>query len=220
VSVYATAWAWRQPVAGSAKLILLKLADQANDEGTCFPSQKTIGRDTGLGKTAVKDNLRKLRDGGLIEAVERHVDGRQTSNGYRLLGGGRIPTPGGRVADPSGGRPGDPLEPSVGTGPSLRSGAPDPIWDTLVDLLGEAPRTRSERSKWNKAAKELREADVTPEEIRTAVAAYGRHPTFKECALTPLAIVTNLSTLLAWAKPAQASRAEDIRQRMARRGIE
>lgn len=219
MSVYATAWAWRQHVAGSAKLILLKLADQANDDGTCFPSQKTIGRDTGLGKTAVKDNLRKLRDAGLILAEERHVDGRQTSNGYRLVGGGRNPTPGGRADDPSGGRPADPQEPSLGTGPSLRSGARDEIWDTLVATIGDPPRTRPERAKWNKAAKDLREADVTAEEIRTAVDAYGRHPTFKDCALTPLAIVTNLSTLLTWARPAQASRADDIRRRMAERGI-
>jgi hypothetical protein len=41
----------------------------------------------------------------------------------------------------------------------------DEVWDTLTELFGEAT-TRRTRGRRNAAAKELREANATPEEIR------------------------------------------------------
>lgn len=40
----------------------------------------------------------------------------------------------------------------------------DPLWDALTEHFGE-PRTPQERSRRNRAVKELREAEATPEEI-------------------------------------------------------
>lgn len=44
----------------------------------------------------------------------------------------------------------------------------DPIWDALTEGFGEV-RTKSERGRRNKAVKELRDAEATPEEIRVAI---------------------------------------------------
>ncbi len=38
MSVAATQWAWRQALKPAAKLVLLALADRANDAGECWPS--------------------------------------------------------------------------------------------------------------------------------------------------------------------------------------
>lgn len=44
----------------------------------------------------------------------------------------------------------------------------DPIWDALDEEFGEV-RTKSERGRRNQAVRELRDAEVTPEEIKIAV---------------------------------------------------
>lgn len=45
----------------------------------------------------------------------------------------------------------------------------DEIWDALENEFGSV-RTKSERGRRNRAVQELREADVTPSEVKTAVA--------------------------------------------------
>lgn len=44
----------------------------------------------------------------------------------------------------------------------------DPIWDALTEAFGDV-RTPSERARRNRAVKELRVAQATPEEIEVAV---------------------------------------------------
>jgi len=51
----------------------------------------------------------------------------------------------------------------------VNKGEIDPVWDVLTEAFGEA-RTKSERGRRNAAVRELRDAEVTPEEIRIAVA--------------------------------------------------
>lgn len=46
--------------------------------------------------------------------------------------------------------------------------ADDPIWEALTEAFGEV-RTPSERGRRNRAVRELREAQATPEEISIAV---------------------------------------------------
>lgn len=47
--------------------------------------------------------------------------------------------------------------------------ARDEVWDTLTEEFGEV-RTPSERGRRNRAARELKLAEATPDEIRIAVA--------------------------------------------------
>jgi DNA-binding transcriptional MocR family regulator len=64
----ATNWAVRQ-TAGSpvAKLLLLLLADRADENHSCFPSLKLLAPESESSVATVKRHLDRLRDDGLIE---------------------------------------------------------------------------------------------------------------------------------------------------------
>lgn len=55
----------------SAKLVLVSLADQANDEGLCWPSIESLSTRTCLCERAVQKALKALREAGLVRVVER-----------------------------------------------------------------------------------------------------------------------------------------------------
>lgn len=76
----------------------------------------------------------------------------------------------------------------------------DPVWDALTAELGAAPSTRSERGRWNRAAKELREAGATADDIRSRCAIYRRR--WPEVSLTPTALSSNWGSLQPPAKAA------------------
>jgi DNA-binding transcriptional ArsR family regulator len=80
--------------------------------------------------------------------------------------------------------------------PALRKArAPDPVWDAMVDacgLAGTSP-TPGERGKWNKAAKDLRSAEATPEEIHRRAQTYRRR--YPQTTITPLALSNNWAAL-------------------------
>lgn len=81
--------AWEADLPTATKFVLVSLADQANDDGVCWPGQESIARRTGLTSRAVRNNLNALREGGWIEITRRAGDGagRQT-NVYRLSANG------------------------------------------------------------------------------------------------------------------------------------
>lgn len=68
MSVHYTSAVWRiSALHGNAKLLLLSLADQANDEGMCWPSIHTLMERIGVTtQRAVQSLLRDLEDGGYI----------------------------------------------------------------------------------------------------------------------------------------------------------
>jgi hypothetical protein len=78
VRISALVWDAEFPSA-AAKLIALKLADCANDDGaSIWPARSTIEKQTGLGPTAVKDWLAVMDRAGLT-VVDRRGDGRPGS---------------------------------------------------------------------------------------------------------------------------------------------
>lgn len=86
MSVKASTWAWDQTVSGNAKLVLLALADHANDEGDCWPGIDAIALKTGFSRSTVKRLIKLLSDDDYI-IVQPYFDpetGRQTSNLYSL----------------------------------------------------------------------------------------------------------------------------------------
>jgi hypothetical protein len=85
VSVRVSTWAWKQPLRGTAKLVLLALADQANDSGTCWPGQETLAEKCGLSLRALRDRLQALEDGQYIGRERRHgTNGARTSDLYTV----------------------------------------------------------------------------------------------------------------------------------------
>lgn len=64
------------------KLVLVRLADRANDSGKCWPGLDSIAVDCGLHRSTVIRHIEGLEDSGLLE-IERQR-GRGCSNQYRL----------------------------------------------------------------------------------------------------------------------------------------
>lgn len=76
-------WAWGlTDLDQSATLVLLALADAANDEGVAWPSQAEIGRKSRLQERAVRRQLAVLRDLGLISWESRATSRGRRSNLY------------------------------------------------------------------------------------------------------------------------------------------
>lgn len=68
------------------KLILLKLADNADDDGFCFPSQATLAEASECSRKTVNTHCRQLEEDGYIKIVGRtRENGSITSNGYQLI---------------------------------------------------------------------------------------------------------------------------------------
>lgn len=86
MSVKAIKWAYAQRVGSpTGKAVLIALADNANDEGYCWPSFTTIADKTELTRTAVRNWITKLEGDKFVEKEHRHADsGDHTSNKYRL----------------------------------------------------------------------------------------------------------------------------------------
>lgn len=85
MSLRAMTWAWGWPLAPAPKLILLALADNADDHGVCFPSISFIARKVTLGKRATQRRISELASADLIRVeLRRRKDGSLTSNRYHL----------------------------------------------------------------------------------------------------------------------------------------
>ena len=71
------------PYEGRRLLLHLALADFANDEGTCFPSQKTLALKARTTEAWVSASVKQMTKDGLLEIVERG-SGRGHRTTYRL----------------------------------------------------------------------------------------------------------------------------------------
>ena len=68
MSIHYISQAWKTPVADAkAKLVLLKLADNANDQGVAWPHIETISAETGLARSSVFKALNDLEESGIVE---------------------------------------------------------------------------------------------------------------------------------------------------------
>lgn len=67
-----------------AKLVLIALANRADNNGECYPSLARIARDCETSESSVKRKLIVLEKLGLLQRINRSVEGMKTSNLYRL----------------------------------------------------------------------------------------------------------------------------------------
>jgi hypothetical protein len=85
VSIIATNWAWAQTLKSTTKLVLVSLADAADDHGVCWPSIPTVARRCCTSKRTVQRILAELMEVGLLRAEPRFREDRSRStNRYRL----------------------------------------------------------------------------------------------------------------------------------------
>jgi hypothetical protein len=78
----AMVWA-NSPYRGEALLLHLALADFANDEGMCFPSQKTLARKARCSENYVRVAVKRMVKDGLLE-ITAPANGRGNANTYQL----------------------------------------------------------------------------------------------------------------------------------------
>jgi hypothetical protein len=85
MSIRAMNWAWMQELAPTPKLILMALADSADDNGKCWPGIPHIANKCCISERTVQRTLQTFKASELI-FVDRQFTraGRQTSNMYRL----------------------------------------------------------------------------------------------------------------------------------------
>ena len=99
-------WAWQQVLKPVPKLVLMALADAADDEGVCWPSVATLASKVGVSTRTVRRVMQALISGKLLAAEQRYrSDGSCSSNRYRLLlAGGDKLSPAPDASDTSTGR--------------------------------------------------------------------------------------------------------------------
>lgn len=78
-------WVFDLELPPTPKLVLLVLADHADDRGFCFPSTATISRRASVSERTLTRVLAKLVELGYVTRSRRHLDnGNRTSDGYVL----------------------------------------------------------------------------------------------------------------------------------------
>ncbi|OOG11301.1 helix-turn-helix domain-containing protein [Pseudomonas sp. C9] len=94
------------------KLVLIKLADNANDQGECWPSYQHIADQCEIGRSTVKLHIRELEKAGFLRREFRRKGELNQSNVFHLsldggaasdLGGGAGDNPPGAGDNPGGG---------------------------------------------------------------------------------------------------------------------
>lgn len=85
MSIRAIDWAFNQQIdSPSVKFVLVKLADNANDEGFCWPSVIYICKHTGLARSTVQRCVKALENGGWLKIERRKIGDAYVSNIYTL----------------------------------------------------------------------------------------------------------------------------------------
>lgn len=83
MSISAMCWAWRQAVSSTETLVLLALADYADEWGVCWPSIGTLETKTKLSDRSIQRSIRRLVKAGAL-SILAEGGGCRKSTRYRL----------------------------------------------------------------------------------------------------------------------------------------
>lgn len=86
MSINLVGWAMKQRL-GSAtlKIVLVALANYADESGAAWPSQATLAGDTDLTDRSVRTALAELEARGLITRAKRYVDGKRLTDRFTIV---------------------------------------------------------------------------------------------------------------------------------------
>lgn len=114
MSLCATIWAWKQTsLTPSQKLILLSLADRANEEHKAHPSIKRLEVDTGLNRKTIQKSISEMIDAGLLVDTGERKGATQRVRVLQLVGvKGRED---GKANDPKNGTISNSNDPNIST---------------------------------------------------------------------------------------------------------
>ena len=84
MSFQAMAWAIKHPLQCQEKMVLLMLANYADQSGRCFPSIGTLATECGLSMSQTRKCIAKLEEAKLVRRYKRIRSYGQTSNTFIL----------------------------------------------------------------------------------------------------------------------------------------
>jgi biotin operon repressor len=84
MSFQAMSWAVKQKLPTREKFILIMLANYADENNFCWPSNKKLCDDTSMSKNTLLAGIRALVKAGLIDIIKRNQDGYTLPNKYKL----------------------------------------------------------------------------------------------------------------------------------------
>jgi len=181
---------WKSGLPKNQKMALLAYADHANDDGTSvYPGEDVMAEKTSDSPGNVRRVPKLLIEDGVliqtkrghrgqraefridIERLDAHIarhseaahggeNSRAESAESRALASGKARA----TATPNHPEPSEPSENHPGR-------ARDYLWEAVIEIHGD-PATKGEREKYNAAVKDLKGADVTPDEYPALVAAF------------------------------------------------
>ncbi|MBH3342480.1 helix-turn-helix domain-containing protein [Pseudomonas parafulva] len=130
------------------KLVLIKLADNANDMGECWPSYQHIADQCEIGRSTVKVHIRELEKSGLLRREFRRKGELNQSNVFHLaLNGGAAPALGGGAGDNP---PGAGDNPGGGAGAAPRtSHSFEPVTEPVEQTVADAPSAKKKTPKFD-----------------------------------------------------------------------
>lgn len=148
------------------RLIMLALADHADDAGRCYPSMRRLQERTGLSERAVQTNVRALTDKGYLRVIVG--GGKGNANVYFVSANPASETP--YHMHPAADAPQTPQQ--VRSNPA--AGAPEPSGTTIEPSVEAAPRRRRKPEVpipegWvpnEKNVEDARKRNLTDAEIR------------------------------------------------------
>ncbi len=82
----ATDWAWRQDIKATMKLVLLALADRADEYHRAYPSAERLERDTRLNIKTIRSNLKSMQDLKIIRDTGKRKGSTKQITVWELLG--------------------------------------------------------------------------------------------------------------------------------------
>ena len=91
MSIHLMSRAWSMPIPTDPKMLLLALADRANDDGECWPGQDELARKGSMSPRSVVNHLNWLEDHGLIVKERRQKGNSRQSNRYTVTLDGYAP---------------------------------------------------------------------------------------------------------------------------------
>ena len=192
-------WVIDAPISAQAVRVYAVLCRYADkDDGTCFPSIRTLAERIHVSESTIKRAIKELKAIGAIKSQKRFdkATGEQTSNLYTVMRSKELIYDLPNVIDDTSPSSSEThkLE-SINHSHSLEENLENrkKLWNALVDALGYQPSTQVERAGWNKCIKELREAGAKADEIPSRVSQYKK--LFKGMTLTPYALVKHWSLL-------------------------
>ena len=94
MSIRVMQWVWDQDIPTPRKMLLLALADDADNDGFCWPGYKRLARKTNLSRRDVIRQIQRLECDQLLTRQRRTLNGpgqsEFTSNRYQLAVGGVV----------------------------------------------------------------------------------------------------------------------------------